>query len=686
MSAAQPLKDQLVHAAECAGGHHHHHVPLLRLAGDGGGDLVEALDLPRVVVELLEDVRNGHHVLQPVALDVALAVEGRADDDLVRAAEGVDVAGLELLAHRGDRARLEQRPDAPAGVALARAVERGGDGRGMVGEVVDDGDAALDAAHFHAPLDPLKRLESLLDLLRAPAAHVRHGDAGQRVGHVVLSRERRAEGRPLAPLPGRGERGRVLGQLDVFGRDVASLAEAERQPTGAGGGAQRGHALVVAVGHDHAVRRHALHALAEGVDDRVHVGVDVSVVELDVVDDQRVRAVVEKLGPLVEERGVVLVAFDDELRVVAELEVLIEIEGDAADDHARVASRRLEQPGQERGRRRLAVRPGDDDGVPAFDEQLVDGLGHRGVRQVELERGSGLGIGFRRRVADDHQIGPERQQVLLRIPLEHRNPQPFEVRGHGGIDVLVGPADLVAPLLEHAGQRGHGGTGDPDQVDALDARSFFDVGHRSNFSKKRAVAGIPRPVRGVRTIASEIILIQNQSSNTGGSFMSSKRILVVMMALFVALTASLALAQDTKKAEAASAKDADKAPRLTIVEPVKDYGTVPQGAKLSWTFAIKNTGTSDLQIIAARPACGCTVADFDKVIKAGESGKVAATVDTTAFSGPIAKTITLETNDPTTPTSTLTLHAIVKPYVAAYQAGFVRYTLLQGDAESQSIK
>lgn len=170
--------------------------------------------------------------------------------------------------------------------------------------------------------------------------------------------------------------------------------------------------------------------------------------------------------------------------------------------------------------------------------------------------------------------------------------------------------------------------------------------------------------------------------------MSSKRILVVMMAVLVALTASLALAQDAKKSEAApaAAKDAtDKAPRLTIVEPVKDYGTVPKGEKLNWTFAIKNTGTSDLNIIAARPACGCTVAEFDKVIKPGETGRVSAAVDTTAFAGPIAKTITLETNDPTTPTSTLTLHAIVKPYVEAYPAGFVRYTLLQGDAETQSI-
>lgn len=169
--------------------------------------------------------------------------------------------------------------------------------------------------------------------------------------------------------------------------------------------------------------------------------------------------------------------------------------------------------------------------------------------------------------------------------------------------------------------------------------------------------------------------------------MSSKRILVVMMAMLVALTASLALAQDAPKADAAKAdaKSAESAPRLTIVEPVKDYGTVSKGEKLHWAFKVKNTGTSDLQIIAARPACGCTVAEFDKVIKPGAIGMVNAQVDTTAFNGPIAKQVTLETNDPVTPTATLTIHAIVKPYVEAYPAGFVRYNILQGDAETQSL-
>jgi hypothetical protein len=171
-----------------------------------------------------------------------------------------------------------------------------------------------------------------------------------------------------------------------------------------------------------------------------------------------------------------------------------------------------------------------------------------------------------------------------------------------------------------------------------------------------------------------------------------------MIAVLVALTASLSFAADqpakakktaAKKTEAAAkaaaAKNEEKAPRLTIVEPVKDYGTIAKGEKLDWSFLVKNTGDSDLQIIAAKPGCGCTVADFDKVIKPGETGKVTAHVDTTAFAGPIAKTVTLETNDPTTPTSQLTIHAIVKPYVEAFPAGFVRFNLLQGEADTQTI-
>ncbi|HVR39666.1 MAG TPA: DUF1573 domain-containing protein [Thermoanaerobaculia bacterium] len=173
----------------------------------------------------------------------------------------------------------------------------------------------------------------------------------------------------------------------------------------------------------------------------------------------------------------------------------------------------------------------------------------------------------------------------------------------------------------------------------------------------------------------------------------SKRMFAVTLAFAVSL-APLALAEsakkDTKKAETKKTETkkedaAPKAPRLTVVDPVKDFGTVPKGEKLSWAFVVKNTGTADLEIISARPSCGCTVAEFDKVIKPGETGKVTAAVDTTNFNGPIAKAVTLETNDPSTPNAQITIHATVKPYVEAYPAGFVRVNLLQGETEAQSV-
>lgn len=161
----------------------------------------------------------------------------------------------------------------------------------------------------------------------------------------------------------------------------------------------------------------------------------------------------------------------------------------------------------------------------------------------------------------------------------------------------------------------------------------------------------------------------------------SKRIVVTTLAVLLALTGSV-MAQT---AEQAKSEAPAKAPRLTVVTPVKDFGTVAKGEKLTWSFEVKNTGNADLEIIAVRPACGCTVANFDKIIKPGQSGKVTANVDTTNFTGPISKSATVETNDPSTPTAQVSINATVKPYVEAHPAGFVRYNMLQGDAETQSI-
>lgn len=158
----------------------------------------------------------------------------------------------------------------------------------------------------------------------------------------------------------------------------------------------------------------------------------------------------------------------------------------------------------------------------------------------------------------------------------------------------------------------------------------------------------------------------------------SKRFFATALTFALAIAAPLAVAQEKASTDQGG-------PKLSVVEPMKDFGTVPKGQVLDWSFELRNTGTKDLEVISAKPACGCTVADFDKVIKPGQKGKVTAHVDTTNFSGPIAKAVTLETNDPNTPSAQVTITAVVKPYVDAYPAGYVRYNMLQGETDKQTV-
>src|SRR5205807_8678907 len=106
------------------------------------------------------------------------------------------------------------------GVAAPCTVQRRGDRRRVVREVVDDEDAPLRAADFHPALDALEGRQPLLDLLRGEAAQLRAGDVGQRVEYVVTAGERRPEAEPLPPFPVRREFGVVRCELDAGGADV----------------------------------------------------------------------------------------------------------------------------------------------------------------------------------------------------------------------------------------------------------------------------------------------------------------------------------------------------------------------------------------------------------------------------------------------------------------------------------
>lgn len=85
-----------------------------------------------------------------------------------------------------------------------------------------------------------------------------------------------------------------------------------------------------------------------------------------------------------------------------------------------------------------------------------------------------------------------------------------------------------------------------------------------------------------------------------------------------------------------------------------DFGAMKQGDKKEYTFNLTNDGKSDLQIRNVRSSCGCTaVAPSKKVVSPGETVPIKVTFDSRGKRGRQSKSITVITNDPKNPTSTL---------------------------------
>jgi Protein of unknown function (DUF1573) len=119
------------------------------------------------------------------------------------------------------------------------------------------------------------------------------------------------------------------------------------------------------------------------------------------------------------------------------------------------------------------------------------------------------------------------------------------------------------------------------------------------------------------------------------------------------------------------------APQVIAVEPIWDAGAVARGAKVSHEFVLKNQGVEMLRVREVRPSCGCTVASYDASIAPGAEGKVRVEVDTTGFSGAIAKEVTVFTSDPANAAIQLTMRALVQAPLDA-QPGYFRFLHTQG--------
>ena len=106
------------------------------------------------------------------------------------------------------------------------------------------------------------------------------------------------------------------------------------------------------------------------------------------------------------------------------------------------------------------------------------------------------------------------------------------------------------------------------------------------------------------------------------------------------------------------------APIIDFAQPFFEFGTILQGDKVHHAFTFRNNGDAPLNINKIRSSCGCTaVTSTASVIQPQGKGQINATFDSTNFSGKIHKTISVDTNDPRSPSTTLTLSGKVKDII-----------------------
>src|SRR6185437_13953560 len=280
------------------------------------------------------DARDNRVQVEAFAFRYGFRAKDASDHHFVGGGQGLRQLVLQDIAAQGVGAGLQDGPQAAPGIAGAQSLDGFGDGGGVVGEIVNDGDAVHFGLHFQAALHALERFQGLSNLRFGDAVSNGHGRGSSSVENVVLSGKRKIEVSPVAAFAQDRPVSALTFELQVGGLPGA-VVRAIALNWAKGFGHALAHIGVAFVGDDAAAARHQVDQALEGGLHRVQVLVNVCVIELNGSEDDGIGKVVQELGTLVKKGGVVLVPLDDEVAAVAEGETAAEILRDAAHQERR---------------------------------------------------------------------------------------------------------------------------------------------------------------------------------------------------------------------------------------------------------------------------------------------------------------------------------------------------------------
>jgi hypothetical protein len=111
---------------------------------------------------------------------------------------------------------------------------------------------------------------------------------------------------------------------------------------------------------------------------------------------------------------------------------------------------------------------------------------------------------------------------------------------------------------------------------------------------------------------------------------------------------------------AATPKAAPDGPRIRFDSTVFDFGKAMAGELVKHQFYFTNTGNQDLALSNVQPQCGCTTTgEWTHQVKPGQSGVIPIQFNTANYNSPVAKSITVTSNDKIQPFLPLQLKGTV---------------------------
>jgi hypothetical protein len=128
-------------------------------------------------------------------------------------------------------------------------------------------------------------------------------------------------------------------------------------------------------------------------------------------------------------------------------------------------------------------------------------------------------------------------------------------------------------------------------------------------------------------------------------------------------------------------------PRLAVDDPIHDFGRLAADAVVSHRFRLRNAGNAPLAISKVNVSCGCTTTAVGKeTLAPGEETTLEATFHASGDQGPVRKVMQVLSNDPASPSFTLTFVANVQSEVLVPSDQLWFQDLMPGDRRRDSLQ